>query len=115
MSALRCKTQRTDVPLQERRGSTVIDTKYATGNSILKGLPTVVLIDGGSASASEITAGALHNNKVAQLVGTKSFGKGSVQQVEPMTSFATTATMQQQQHNNGDDVATTTMMVTMRT
>lgn len=71
--------------VSERRGSAIIDTEDATGDNPLKGLPTAVLIDGGSASASEITAGALHDNHAATLVGVRSFGKGSVQQVENLS------------------------------
>ncbi len=65
----------------QERGTVGIQTYDANGNDILNGIPTVVLIDGGSASASEITAGALHDNKAAWLIGTKSFGKGVVQQL----------------------------------
>ena len=67
--------------LQEKQGGTLLQTYTATGNDILSGIPTIVLIDGGSASASEITSGALHDNKAATLLGSKSYGKGSVQQV----------------------------------
>jgi len=67
--------------LQEKRGGEVIETYFASGNSVFNGVKTVVLIDGGSASASEIVAGALKDNKAAVLIGEESFGKGSVQDV----------------------------------
>ncbi|HET9411558.1 MAG TPA: S41 family peptidase [Candidatus Saccharimonadales bacterium] len=58
----------------------------ATGSPLLEGIPTVVLIDGGSASASEIVAGALHDHGAAKLVGEKTFGKGSVQTIQDVKS-----------------------------
>jgi len=70
--------------LQQKQGNTVIDTQLANGKTVLEGMPTVVLIDGGSASAAEIVAGALHDNNAATLIGTKTYGKGVVQEVIPL-------------------------------
>ena len=73
-----------NVVLTERRDGVTIKTYKSRGSAPLLGIPTVVLIDEGSASASEIVAGALKDNNAASLVGIKSFGKGSVQQPQTL-------------------------------
>lgn len=74
--------------LQEKRADVVIKTYKSEGDPVLEGIPTIVLIDEGSASASEIVAGALRDNDVAKLLGVKSYGKGSVQSVEDLPDGA---------------------------
>lgn len=72
----------------EKTGDKVIDELRSRRNAVLEGVPTVVLVDGNSASASEIVAGALHDHKAATLVGETTYGKGTVQRLITLTNGA---------------------------
>lgn len=77
-----------EVVVSERTNGKVVDELRSGRNPILNGITTVVLVNQSSASASEIVAGALQDHGVARLVGEKTFGKGSVQKLIPLTEGA---------------------------
>jgi carboxyl-terminal processing protease len=67
--------------VSERTNGKTTDELKSSDDPILSGIPTVVLVNGNTASASEIVSGALQDYKVATLIGEKTFGKGTVQKV----------------------------------
>ncbi|NCO15404.1 hypothetical protein COW77_00690 [Candidatus Wolfebacteria bacterium CG18_big_fil_WC_8_21_14_2_50_39_7] len=76
------KPGQTVVSEEFRSDKKQVFTSY--GNGLFKDVPIVILINEGSASASEILAGALRDNRSVKLIGKKSFGKGTVQELEPL-------------------------------
>jgi carboxyl-terminal processing protease len=80
--------KRGDVVVIEKERGNKIQKLYAYGNEALLNLPVVILVNKGTASASEILAGALRDNRNIKIIGEQTFGKGSVQEIKNLQNNA---------------------------